>query len=44
MCAEPKLINETLRRVFQWLHHTIEPILAYVFWNAAYLGSLRYLG
>ena len=39
----PKPMNETLRRVFKWLHYPIEVILVCVRWYVAYPPRLRHL-
>ena len=41
MLADPKLMSETLRRVFERLHYPIEVILVCVRWYVAYPLSLR---
>ena len=43
MPADPKLMNEMLRRVFKRLHNPIEVILVCVRWYVAYPLSLRHL-
>ena len=43
MLADPKLMNETPRRVFKRLHYPIEVILVCVRWYVAYPLSLRHL-
>lgn len=43
MHADPKLMNEMLRRVFKRLHYPIEVILVCVRWYVAYPLSLRHL-
>ena len=41
MQIDQKTLNETLRRVFLWLHHPAEIILTCVCWYVAYPLSLR---
>ena len=43
MHADPKLMNEMLRRVFKRLHHPIEVIPVCVRWYVAHPLSLRHL-